>query len=408
VKRELVALIPDGRRTAVGFPGNIATAPQQLKEKVLAAIQKSLIIGGGVAGLSAAISFRRYGIDVDLIEKNVRNSVLGVGIILQGNALRALQELGLLELCLDAGFPFSRFVHFDANGENAHPISGHRMVGDNFSAMLGITRPAYSAILTNVAEAAGTNIRYGVEVRRMADEGTSVDVEFSDGSRSQYELVIGADGIYSATRQQLFGSLGTPVYCGQSGWRYNLPRPHAVDDLWVFDAGNGGKTGFVPLREDLMYVFLTDTSPIPVPPPDLLQGMKERLAPFGGRVGKLRDKQMNDPTKVLWRPFETVDLPAPWYKGRIIVIGDAAHAMTAHLAQGGAMAIEDSVVLGEELAKNSDVSAALDGFMSRRYARCRFIQDGSMQICRWEIDKTPNANFVGVTTGAMERVREAL
>jgi 2-polyprenyl-6-methoxyphenol hydroxylase-like FAD-dependent oxidoreductase len=95
-------------------------------------------------------------------------------------------------------------------------------------------------------------------------------------------------------------------------------------------------------------------------------------------------------------------VPSPWYRGRVVLIGDAAHATSPHVGQGAAMAIEDAVVLTEEVTPAGDPTAALDRFMERRFARCRRIWEISRQLGTWEIEHRHDADFVGLTMESVE------
>src|SRR5439155_21080227 len=133
-----------------------------------------------------------------------------------------------------------------------------------------------------------------------------------------------------------------------------------------------------------------------VPEERLPETMRERLAEFGGPIAVLRDTYITPASEVVYRPVESLLVPAPWYRGRIVLIGDAAHATSPHVGQGAAMAIEDAVVLAEEVTSDSGVTAAaLERFMDRRFARCRRIWEISRQLGRWEIEHRHDADFVG-------------
>jgi 2-polyprenyl-6-methoxyphenol hydroxylase-like FAD-dependent oxidoreductase len=148
-----------------------------------------------------------------------------------------------------------------------------------------------------------------------------------------------------------------------------------------------------------MYVLLIEE-----PPPGeervedarLAEVYRERLAEFGGLVGRLRDEYVTDPAAVVLRSVYSILAPRPWYRGRVVLLGDAAHATSPHVGQGAAMAIEDAVVLVEELTRDQPVEAALAGFDQRRYDRCRFIYETSRQIGRWEIERRHDADVPGL------------
>jgi 2-polyprenyl-6-methoxyphenol hydroxylase-like FAD-dependent oxidoreductase len=111
--------------------------------------------------------------------------------------------------------------------------------------------------------------------------------------------------------------------------------------------------------------------------------LRERLEEYGGIVSKLRD-QITDPAAVVYRPMEVLMMPYPWHRGRVVLIGDAAHSGTPHLAEGAAMAIEDSVVLAESLADAADVESALDRFVRRRMPRAQLVYETGLRLSEWE------------------------
>jgi 2-polyprenyl-6-methoxyphenol hydroxylase-like FAD-dependent oxidoreductase len=204
--------------------------------------------------------------------------------------------------------------------------------------------------------------------------------------------VVGADGINSRVRAMVFDPDLRPSYTGQVCWRYNVPRPDEVDGIWMF-MGSRGKAGIVPLAPDLAYMLLIEEPPadengeplVRLPTEGLAAVLRERLAEFSGLIGELRDRYVVDDEAVVYRPVERVLLPAPWYRGRVVVMGDAAHATSPHIGQGAAMAIEDAVVLAEELAGDQPVDAALAAFMERRQARAEFVYDISRRIQELEL-----------------------
>src|SRR5262249_38772507 len=161
----------------------------------------------------------------------------------------------------------------------------------------------------------------------------------------------GADGIYSQVRETVFGPDAQAVGNGQLCWRYNLPRRPDLEHLWMFE-GDFGKAGLVPIGDDLMYVLEIGTMPdgwTGYPPDELAQRMRGGLEQYGGAIAEARE-QIVEPSNVVLRAVETIVVPAPWYRGRVVLVGDAAHATSPHAGQGAAQAIEDAVVLGEELA----------------------------------------------------------
>jgi 2-polyprenyl-6-methoxyphenol hydroxylase-like FAD-dependent oxidoreductase len=205
----------------------------------------------------------------------------------------------------------------------------------------------------------------------------------------------------------VFGPEVQPNFTGQVCWRYNLPRIEGLDHIWVY-IGATGTAGFVPLGPDLMYMLMIEKpppgEPLRLPVEGLAAKMRERLEPFGGPVAEHKHLIVDDAAAV-YRPVENVVLAPPWHKGRVVVLGDAAHATSPHCGQGAAQAIEDGVVLTEELQSKATLPEAFEAFMQRRYDRCRFIVEGSEAIGAWEQDHSlpidPSAKRFEVTMAAM-------
>ena len=351
----------------------------------MTAVESVLIVGGGVGGLTAAVALRQRGIEVDLIEKNSAHTVYGVGIIQPNNALRALDAIGLAGECVKRG---GAFDHVRVRDRHGNLIGGGKSPGEaapHLPAVNGITRPILQEILLTAAHEAGAQIRVGVEIKTWSDRGDRVMVTFSDGSSREYDLLIGADGVFSQLRKDLFPNAPIPVFSGVAGWRYNLPRPAEVEhgELWY---GEKSKVGLVPLSPSLMYIFIVTHEPDNpfMSTEGLAVKMRERLSEYGGLVAELRERIVDD-NAVVYKALDHLLLPAPWYKGRAILIGDAAHATVPHLAQGAAMAIEDAVLLAELLARDAAVEELMQEFMDRRFERSRLVVETSAQLVDWEI-----------------------
>ncbi|HMP57526.1 MAG TPA: FAD-dependent monooxygenase, partial [Novosphingobium sp.] len=240
-------------------------------------------------------------------------------------------------------------------------------------------------ILTEAAQASGASIRLGTTAHSLVDRGDCVEATFSDGTSAAYDLVLGYDGAFSTTRTQLLGEAAVPAFTGQGVWRYNFPRPASVDTGMVF-FGPDTKVGLVPLADDLMYMFVVSAEKDNrwYDGPALADEMRARLAAYGGLVGQLRD-QITDPAGVVYRPMINLLVDRPWHRGRILLLGDAAHVTTPHLAQGAAMAVEDAVLIAELLGQDRDLDSILAEFMDRRFDRVKLVVDASTQIAAWEM-----------------------
>lgn len=365
-----------------------------------------LIIGGGIGGLTSAIALGRRGFRVEVIEKDPAWAVYGVGIIQQSNVVRAVHELGIIDDYIDAGFGFDFVEMHKPDGSLAARIPSQRLVA-GYPANVGIGRPALHKVLGDRARGAGARIRLGVTAERIDDSGESVSVSFSDGSRGEFDLVIGADGIYSTTRRMLFPEAAEPEFVGQAVWRYNFAKPPQLDALRVFT----GKVtcGLVPLSHDLMYMYLTTAAPgnPRYPHDELAATMRSKLEDAPPPIVPYIEQITND-DEVVYRPLEVVMLDGDWYKGRVLLIGDAAHATTPHLGQGAGMAIEDSIVIAEELENAESVDEAFSAFMQRRGQRCAYVVNASLAICRDQIGAGPPVDYGKATVDMVHTISQPI
>jgi 2-polyprenyl-6-methoxyphenol hydroxylase-like FAD-dependent oxidoreductase len=337
-----------------------------------------LIIGAGIGGLTAAIALGRRGFRVDMIERDPNWSVYGVGIIQQSNVIRAMHALGILQDYLDAGFGFDHVDIFAPTGQHLATVPSPKLVPEH-PANIGMGRRALHEVLARRAREAGANIRLGVEAENFSESATGITVEFSDGTRGSYDLVVGADGLYSKTRVQLFPDAPQPKFTGQGVWRYNFPRAADVTSLHAYEGRTG--MGLVPLSAQVMYLYIT--APEPGNPryerKGLAAHMRAKLAQAPERIKALAPGIVDDDA-VVYKPLECIYLEGAWHRGRVVLLGDAVHATTPHLGQGAGMAIEDAIVLADELAQAATPEAAFPRYQARRTARCRYIVEASKAI----------------------------
>lgn len=342
-------------------------------------VRKILIVGGGIAGLSAAIAARLAGVEVDLVEADPAWAAVGVGLTLQPSSLRAIARLGVLDQILEQGFGYGGTRIVDPEGRVlAETTDGPRLAGADYPSAAGAPRPALAATLKARAAELGARARAGMTVSGLTLGGEAVDVRFADGERRPYDLVVGADGIYSSIRRMVFGFTLAPEFTGQGVWRFTTPRPAEVERAWLCRGGRSS-AGLIPLTRESMYLFLVENGVSPdrrIAREDLAPALSALLADFKGPIGEIAAR-IRPQSDVVYRPFEWVITPAPWWRSRVLLIGDAAHAATAHLGAGAGMAIEDAVVLGELLAQRLDPEDMLRAFMARRYDRCMLVARNS-------------------------------
>jgi 2-polyprenyl-6-methoxyphenol hydroxylase-like FAD-dependent oxidoreductase len=349
-----------------------------------------LIVGAGIGGLTSAVALRKKGFEVELIEKDPEWKVYGVGIIQQANVVRAMAQLGLLEGYLGSSFGFDFVEVYAPNGERVARVPVEKL-DERYPANVGVSRRTLHEFLGKSAKEAGAKVRLGVVATALDEDGDGVTATFSDGTSSRYDIVVGADGVYSATRKQIFPDVPGPQFVGQSVWRYNFRKPADLDCLRSYEGRIG--TGLVPLSETLMYMFVTTPEPgnPRYPRRGLAAAMRSKLAEAPPGIRELVP-QITEDAEVVYKPLERIFLEGPWHKGRVVLIGDAVHTTTPHLGQGAGMAIEDSVVLAEELARAGTPEEAFMGFRERRFERCKYIVETSASICDGQLGRRPPVN----------------
>lgn len=368
--------------------------------------QRILVIGGGIGGLTAAIALRARGHDVDVIERDPDWSVYGVGIIQQSNVVRAMSQLGLLDDYLSAGVGFDGVDIFLPDGTMVAQVPSPRLV-EGKPANVGIGRRALHKVLGDRTLASGATVRLGMTAEAIEDDGSSVTVRFSDDSSGRYDLVVGADGLYSQTRSTLFPDAPTPMFTGQSVWRYNFPRPQGLGALQVYNGRTG--VGLVPISDSLMYMYVTTPEPDNprYPRKGLAAVMRGKLTQTAPAIQALAQQIVED-DGVVYRPLEGLLVEGPWHSGRVVLLGDAVHATTPHLGQGAGMAIEDSLVLADELSRHDDLETALTAYRDRRFDRCAYIVRESLAICHGQIGKGPPVDNAKATHAMFEIIAQPI
>lgn len=366
-----------------------------------------LVIGAGIGGLSCGIALRRAGMEVDIIERDPSWSVYGVGIIQQANVVRAVAQLGAIEDYVASGFGFDHVKIFAPDGTEVATVPTPNLEPD-YPANVGIGRKALQKVLGDKCQSLGSNLGLGITVTEMQDHGDRVDVMFSNGQSASYDAVIGADGIYSMTREEHFPDAPSPEFTGQSVWRYNFPRPDEVQGLWVYNGTPG--VGLVPMSSDTLYMYVTTAEPDNprFERSGLADEMRKRI--IGHPSQRIRDlaQLIQDPEEVVYRPLEGHLVDGAWSAGRIALLGDAVHGTTPHLGQGAGLAIEDAIVIADELSKTSDVEKAFNAYRNRRFDRCAYIVNASLAICRGQLGQGPLIDNSKATADMFKVVSEPI
>jgi 2-polyprenyl-6-methoxyphenol hydroxylase-like FAD-dependent oxidoreductase len=374
----------------------------------MAKVERVLIVGGGIAGMSTAIVLRRADIAVDLIDIDPDWRVYGAGITITGPTLRAFDQLGILDEVMAEGYTGSGIKVCATTGEQIALLPTPMPPDSHVPGSGGIMRPLLHRILAHRVRQSGATVRLGVTVDGIETRDGAASVAFSDGGTGSYDLVIGADGIFSKVRSLILPDAPQPAYTGQCCWRLARPRLPEIDRRHFF-LGGPHKVGLNPVSPDEMYMFLLER----VEAPQWQEGptahlrLAELLRAYGGPLAQIRE-ELDEQSQIVFRPLETLDLPAPWFKGRTLLIGDAAHPTTPQLASGAGMAAEDAIVLGEELASAPDIDTALQQFMARRYERCRLVVNNSIEIGRREQAGAPIDSQTELVEQSLKKLMEPI
>lgn len=360
------------------------------------AAHKILIIGGGFSGMSAAIELRKRGAEVDLVELDADWRNYGAGISLGGATLRAFDQLGILDDFLREGSAADGVALHLPDGTPIGLLPTPRVARPDVPGGGAILRPVLARILANATRASGTQVRLGTTFTEIRQDEEGVEVEFTDGKRQRYDLVIGADGLYSKTREALFRDAPKPRYTGQAVWRAVLPRPEAVKTamMWMGRV----KPGVNPVSATQMYLFVTEHRPNNerVDPQDFPTLLRALLADFSDPLLQSIREQIGAESQIVFRPLEGLLVPQPWHRGRVVLIGDTVHATTPHLASGACIGIEDALVLADELGRTQALDTALRAFQARRWERCRMVVENSFRLGEIEMTNGSKEEHTGI------------
>ncbi len=369
-------------------------------------ITSALIVGGGIGGMAAAISLARRGVAVTLIDLDPDWRVYGAGITITGPTLRAYRHLGLIDRIKAEGAVTnaSRVRLFDGT---VLRVLEEPEIEEGLPATGGIMRPVLHRIMQDAVRGENIAVRLGLTVTALDTIGDAADVAFSDGTTGRFDLVIGADSVFSAVRDLAFPHMGPALPTGQGCWRISIRKP-PEQDMGEFYFGAAAPCGITICGADAVYLFLL-TEHVErerfMNDDELFTEMKAHLAPFGGNAGWIRDN-MTRADWINYRPLAAVTQPKPWYNGRVVLLGDAVHATTPHLASGAGMAVESGIVLAEELARADTVEAGLLGYQERRFDRCKDVVDSSVAIGQLQLAHGRPDQIAGLIEGALMRLNQ--
>jgi len=389
-------------------PSQNAHSRRALPRTVPARPRRVLVIGAGTSGTAVTILLRRAGIAVDLIETaRDGNTTAGSGIALHGNALRVLRELGVWEQVRREGYSFDEVGITTPDGAVLHVQQDIRTGGDDLPATVGIQRPRLQRILLTAVRASRAALHLGVSAEVLEQGERHAIVWFSDEQHASYDLVIAADGQNSSTRAAI-GVDDEPERTGMAIWRAATPRPREVTRTDLAYGGCCIIAGYCPTSESTLYAYLVEgrRDGASLDPASFAAQMRELAAGYGGAWPQIA-KSITDQAAVTHTWLDRLLVEGSWHRGRVVLVGDAAHVCPPMLAQGAAMSLEDAAVLAELLAgRDTWDEQLLSDYYARRIARVRPVVEASVQLGRWQLDGAQGADMQSLISSSLRPLRE--
>jgi 2-polyprenyl-6-methoxyphenol hydroxylase-like FAD-dependent oxidoreductase len=337
---------------------------------------KAVVVGGGIGGVATAVALGRQGIDVELCERAPELRDIGAGKSVWVNGIEALRHLGVDEEVLSLGSPLESLVITTWRGRVLQRIP----VGRLGRSVAVTRRDVFDPLVKHLN---GTVVRTNARCVGVSDEGDHVTARFDNGERAEGDFLIGADGIFSSVRAQLFGGW-VPQYAGHVAWRGIASFEHS--DWPVGTAvnyyGRGRHFAVEPLQGGRMFWYGTKNMPQEAKG----RGKEEVSEAFGDSIDPIPALiEATSPEWIVRNRLFNLPFRPTWGKGRITLLGDAAHAMLPNLGQGACTAIEDAVVLAKSLATTSDIQNALRSYERARRRRVRWIHWNSAMTSRLQL-----------------------
>ncbi|MBI1768540.1 MAG: FAD-dependent monooxygenase [Bacteroidetes bacterium] len=349
---------------------------------------KCAIIGAGIGGLTAAIALRQRGIGAKVFEAAPEIKSLGAGIVMATNAMLVFQRLGIAEKIQRAGYLINEAVICDRHWKPIQKMDGDYANKKYGVGSYGFHRADLHKVLLNELPEEAVMLNHRLTSLQQIEN--KVHLNFGNQSTEEVDLVIGADGIKSIVREVLFGK-SSYRYSGQTCWRSIVDMPVTIGlkkssfELWGSEPGL--RFGLVAVGGNRIYFFATQksseggTDKIET----LNQDLISRFSQFGNDVVEILKRAGNE--KIIRTDIYDLMPVKNWFRDRIALLGDAAHATTPNLGQGGCQAVEDAYVIAKSLAENKNHIDAFRIYQNTRFSKANYVVKTSWQL--GQITNTP-------------------
>jgi 2-polyprenyl-6-methoxyphenol hydroxylase-like FAD-dependent oxidoreductase len=334
----------------------------ELAEPEIVQPRRVLVIGGGIAGLAAARALLQRGIEADVVERAAGWSHPGTGMYLPANSVRALASLRLDGALHDRAHEIRHQLILDQRGRVLLDVDV-RAVWGAIGPCVAISHGGLHELLR-----VGITVRLGATVTALHDDESGIRATYADGSTGVYDLVVGADGAHSWVRSAVFRGADA-TFVGQASWRFLADGFPEISD-WTVLLGRGKAFLMLPLGGGQIYCYADVNAEHPVDPIDGDPSkLVELYSDFAQPVASILEGFLTSTRAPYYSPIEEV-VQEPWVRDRVVLVGDAAHAMSPNMAEGAGMALEDALVLAETIA----AGRPLEEFEPRRRPRVAFVQ----------------------------------
>jgi len=358
---------------------------------------KATIIGAGIGGLTTAVALQKAGIDYEIFEAAPELKPVGAGIVMASNAMQVFQRLGIADQIMSAGFEIANALSVDQRFKVINSLAVKDKVTPKFGiGSYAIHRWALQRVLLEQLDS--SKIKLNKRLNGLTQLNNSVSLVFDDGSQTYSDFVVGADGIRSTVRK--FAIREIPLrYSGQTCWRgvatVQLPEPLQYNSYEIWGDKRGLRLGFTPINDTEVYYFTTffaKANGMDEPTTKKLK-LKKIYSTFGEMAVRLIEAT---PEHQIIRSDISDFVPIKkWWNDKVVLIGDAAHATTPNLGQGGCQAVEDAYVLAKMVQEKKSLEEAFHSYQSIRFKKATHVVNTS-----WKLGQLTN-----IQSGALRWVR---